>query len=469
MTLRLYDTASRQLVDLVPRTPGRIGIYVCGVTVQDRPHIGHLRSGVNYDVLRRWLTRSGLDVTLVRNITDVDDKVLDRAIATGRPFWAIAYANELAVAAAYRDLNVLPPTYEPRATGHIPQMHELISALIERGHAYPAPDGSGDVYFDVGTWPEYGTLSGRRPEEMQPATDSDPRGKRDPRDFALWKGAKPDEPADAHWASPWGPGRPGWHIECSAMARRYLGDEFDLHGGGLDLIFPHHENELAQSRAAGLGFARYWVHNGMLNLGGKMSKSEGNVIDLDAVHALGIRGAELRYYLVSAHYRSGIDYSIEALREAAVAYRRLEGFVQRAAERLGSATEPGQPPPEFVEAMDDDLNTPRALALAHDALRDGNQAYAEGDDAALAEAFGRLRAMLDVLGLDPLDPAWAGGDDSHLRTVIGALVSLALEQREAARARKDWAAADAVRDQLKRAGVVVEDTPAGPRWTLGEP
>ncbi len=468
MTLRLYDTATRQLRDFVPMVPGRVGIYLCGLTVQSGPHIGHLRGlGVAADLLHRWLRHSGYQVTLVRNVTDIDDKVLAQAAEQQQPFWSIAYANERAMADAFRALNTLPPTYEPRATGHMPDIHELIATLIDRGHAYPAVDGSGDVYFDVATFADYGALSGQKPADMQPAADGDPRGKRDPRDFALWKGTKPDEPADATWPSPWGRGRPGWHIECSAMARRYLGDEFDIHGGGLDLVFPHHENEVAQSRAAGLGFARHWVHNGLLNLGeSKMSKSDGNVIDLGRVAALGVRPAELRYYLASAHYRSLIDYSDEALREAAVAYRRIEGFVQRAAERVG-AGEPGTLCADFVEAMNDDLNTPRALASVHEVMREGNNAYAEDNDAALRGALASVRGMLDLLGLDPLDEAWAGGGaDEQLRGVVDALVSIALQQREAARARKDFAAADAVRDQLKLAGVAVEDTPHGPRWTV---
>jgi len=470
VTLRLYDTATRTVREFTPRVPGQVGVYLCGVTVQAGPHIGHLRSGVNYDVLRRWLLRSGHQVTFIRNITDIDDKVLAKAAEAGRPFWALAYANELLLAAAYRALNVLPPTYEPRATGHVPQMHQLITALIEAGHAYPAADGSGDVYFDVGSYPDYGALSGQRPDDMQPADDGDRRAKRDPRDFALWKGAKPGEPADAQWPSPWGAGRPGWHIECSAMARQYLGPEFDIHGGGLELTFPHHENEVAQSRAAGLPFARYWVHHALLNLGeSKMSKSEGNVIDLDGVVALGVRPVEVRYYLAAPHYRSRIDYSDEALREAAVAYRRIEGFVQRATELLGpDGASAGDLPGEFVAAMDDDLNTARALACLHEVLREGNTALAQGDEAALRAALAGVRAMLGTLGLDPLDPGWsagsrgAGGDVS---AVVDALVALALEQRAAARKRRDWAAADAIRDQLKHAGVVVEDTPHGPRWT----
>jgi cysteinyl-tRNA synthetase len=465
VTLRLYDTATRSVRDFVPLRPGKVGIYLCGLTVQAGPHIGHLRSGVNYDVLRRWLQRAGYEVNFIRNITDIDDKVLARSIETGQPFWAVAYANERILTEAYADLGVLQPTYEPRATGHIPEMHELIKQLIEKGHAYVAPDGSGDVYFDVRSFPEYGSLSGQKPDAMEPAADGPERAKRDPRDFALWKGAKADEPPEANWPSPWGPGRPGWHIECSAMCWRYLGDEFDIHGGGLDLTFPHHENEIAQSHAAGLGFARYWVHHALLNLGAaKMSKSLGNVISLDALVDKGLRPVEVRYYLSAPHYRSTIDYSEEALREAAAAYRRIENFVQRAVERSGRG-ELAPLPDAFVEAMDDDLNTSRALSIIHDVVREGNSELATGE---AASALASVRGMLDVLGLDPLSPQWStagrGGDD--LTKAVDGLVKLALEQRAAARARKDWAAADAVRDQLRQAGIVVEDTPAGPRWTL---
>jgi cysteinyl-tRNA synthetase len=469
VTLRLFDTATRTVRDFVPRVPGKVSMYVCGLTVQSPPHIGHLRSGVNNDLLRRWLLHNGFDVTYVRNITDIDDKVLAKAMEQDRPFWAIAYANEVRLEAAYRALNVAAPTYEPRATGHIPEMHELIKILIERGHAYAAEDGSGDVYFDVKTYPDYGALSGQRVDEMLPAGDAPDRSKRDPRDFALWKGVKPGEPDNAYWPSPWGRGRPGWHIECSAMTWRYLGAEFDIHGGGLDISFPHHENEIAQSRSAGLPFARYWVHNAMLNLrGAKMSKSDGNVLDVDAIRALGIRPIELRYYLSAAHYRSIIEYSEESLHEAASGFQRIEGFVQRATEAVGEA-EPSVLCAEFAEAMDDDLNTSAALAAIHDVVREGNTALAAGDRTTAAGALASVRAMLGVLGLDPLDPAWAHdtGADGGLKSTVDALVSLALQQRTAARERKDWAAADAVRDQLKQAGVVVEDTPHGPRWTIG--
>jgi len=469
VTLRLYDTATRSVRDFVPLTPGQVGIYQCGLTVQSPPHIGHLRSAINYDVLRRWLLHTNYDVTLIRNVTDVDDKILDKSHTQGRPFWSIAYQNRLVLEASYRALNVLPPTYEPLATAHIPEMHELITELIERDRAYPAAGGTGDVYFSVPSYPEYGELSGQDPEDMRPPTDGGEPDKRDYRDFALWKGAKPDEPADASWPSPWGRGRPGWHIECSAMARRYLGAEFDIHGGGLDLTFPHHENEQAQSRSAGLPFARYWVHNALLNMGeAKMSKSLGNVVDLGVVQGMGIRPVELRYYMGTPHYRSRIDYSDEALSEAAVAYRRIEGFVQRAAEVVG----PGRPkdvPPAFAAAMNDDLNTSAALAVVHDTIREGNTALANGDEAGIRGALTEVRAMLGVLGLDPLDPAWRGGEQKdELKPVVDALVKLALEQRAQARARKDWSAADAVRDQLKNAGIQVEDTPAGPRWTVGE-
>ncbi len=469
VTLRLYDTATRTVRDFVPQTPGQVGIYLCGLTVQSIPHIGHLRSAVNYDVLRRWLLHVGLDVTFIRNITDVDDKILEKANHQHRPFWSIAYENATALDADYRALNVLPPTYEPLATAHITDMHELIAELIEAGHAYPAAGGNGDVYFDVPSYSDYGALSGQKPDDMRPPADGGEPDKRDYRDFALWKGVKADEPRDASWASPWGRGRPGWHIECSAMARRYLGAEFDIHGGGLDLTFPHHENEIAQSRSAGLPFARYWVHHALLNLGeAKMSKSLGNVIDLNAVAKMGIQPAELRYYLGSPHYRSRIDYSDDALREAAVAYRRIEGFVQRAVEVVG-AGRPKDVPPEFVAAMNDDLNTSAALAVVHDTIREGNTALAASDEPGIRGALTAVRAMLGVLGLDPLDLAWAGGSADHdLKPVVDSLVKLALEQRAQARARKDWAAADSVRDQLKNAGIQVEDTPAGPRWTVGE-
>jgi len=465
VSLRLFDTAARAVRDFTPLRAGRASVYVCGLTVQGRPHVGHIRAALAFDVLRRWLTVRGLDVTYVRNVTDIDDKILAKADANGVPWWAWAYENERACTRAYDVLGILPPTYEPRATGHIPEMVALMQRLIEGGHAYAA---GGDVYFDVRSFPAYGELTGQKLEDLQSAadTDTDDR-KRDPRDFALWKAHKDGEPETASWDTPWGRGRPGWHLECSAMAERYLGPEFDIHGGGLDLRFPHHENEQAQSRAAGDGFARYWLHNGWVTLGGeKMSKSMGNTALVDEV-VQRVRPVELRYYLVAPHYRSTIEFTDAALDEAVVAYRRLESFVRRAAERVGA--DAGSPVfcAAFTEALDDDLGTPAAVAGIHEAVRHGNTALADGDDTAVAGALGSVRAMLGVLGLDPLDPQWAtGSSDEQLTHVTDGLVSLALEQRQAARARKDFAAADAIRDQLTSLGVSVEDTPQGPRWEL---
>jgi cysteinyl-tRNA synthetase len=465
VSLRLYDTAARAVRDFTPLRAGQASVYVCGLTVQGRPHVGHVRAALAFDVLRRWLTAGGLDVTYVRNVTDIDDKILAKSAAHGVPWWAWAYDNERACTRAYDVLGILPPTYEPRATGHVPEMIVLMERLIERGHAYAV---DGDVYFDVRSFPAYGELTGQKLDDLQSAadTDTDDR-KRDPRDFALWKAHKDGEPETASWDTPWGLGRPGWHLECSAMVGKYLGREFDIHGGGLDLRFPHHENEQAQSRAAGDPFARYWLHNGWVTLGGeKMSKSMGNTALVDEV-VQRVRPVELRYYLLAPHYRSTIEFTDAALDEAGVAYRRLESFVRRAAERVGP--DAGKPVlcAEFTDALDDDLGTPAAVAAVHETVRHGNTALADGDDAAVAGALGSVRAMLGVLGLDPLEPQWAtGGNDEQLTHVTDGLVSLALEQRQAARARKDFAAADAIRDQLTTLGVSVEDTPQGPRWEL---
>ena len=462
MTLRLYDTATRSVRDFLPATPGKAGLYLCGATVQAPPHIGHIRSGVSFDILVRWLKVTDLDVTFCRNVTDIDDKILRTASAEGSQWWAVAERNQRAFGRAYDVLGCLPPDVEPRATGHVTEMITLMRRLIDSGHAYAA---GGDVYFDVSSWAGYGALSGQRPEHMRAAGDTDGEGaKRDPRDFALWKGHKPGEP---WWETPWGPGRPGWHLECSAMAAKYLGDTFDIHGGGLDLVFPHHENEIAQSRAAGDGFAQYWLHNGLVGLAGeKMSKSLGNSLLVDAM-VTQVRPVELRYYLGQAHYRSGIEYSTEALDEAVAAYRRIENFVTRAAEVSSQAGAGGDLPAPFRDAMDDDLAVPQALAVVHDTVRAGNNALASGDTAGAAAALAAVRAMLGVLGLDPLAEPWASaspGDDLH--AVVGALVTVALTQREAARERRDYAAADAIRDDLQAAGILIEDTPQGPRWEL---
>jgi len=466
VTLRLYDTAARAVRDFVPLEKGRAGIYVCGLTVQSEPHVGHVRSAVNFDVLRRWLLASGYDVTFIRNITDIDDKILIKAAEQERPWYNLAYDMKRQLDRAYDALHVLPPTYEPAATGHVPEMLELIAALIDRGHAYAAEDGSGDVYFDVKSWPSYGELTRQKVDDMEAATDADPRGKRDPRDFALWKGRKDSEPVTASWPAPWGRGRPGWHIECSAMAGKYLGRAFDIHGGGVDLRFPHHENEQAQSRAAGHAFASYWMHNAWITTSGeKMSKSLGNSLLVPSVLER-VRGIELRFYMVAAHYRSHVEFSFEALEEAAAGFRRIEGFLERASQVLDEIPADGILCADFIEALDDDLGTPAAMAAIFDTMREGNKLLGDGSTTALRGNAASVRAMLGVLGLDPADEHWATGGSSDLTGVVDALVKGLLEQRAEARANKDFATADAIRDRIKDAGIEIEDTPDGPRWSV---
>jgi cysteinyl-tRNA synthetase len=470
VTFRLYDTATRAIRDFAPREAGKVGIYLCGLTVQSEPHVGHVRSAVNFDVLRRWLTATGHEVTFIRNITDIDDKILAKAAEQGRPWYNLAYAMARELDTAYDALHVDPPTYEPAATGHVPEMLELIERLIARGHAYVAEDGSGDVYFDVRSWPSYGELTHQGIDDMEAAADADPRGKRDVRDFALWKGRKDSEPETASWPSPWGRGRPGWHIECSAMALKYLGGGFDIHGGGVDLRFPHHENEQAQSRAAGFDFASYWMHNAWITTSGeKMSKSLGNSLVVPAVLER-VRAIDLRFYMVAAHYRSHVEFSFEALEEAAAGFARIESFLQRAATVLGGPVDVGTLCADFVRAMDDDLGTPAAVAAIYDVVREGNKLLGAGDSPALRGAASSVRAMLAVLGLDPFDPHWAAGassaQETRLTAAVDALVGTLLEQRATARAGRDFATADAIRDQLKAAGIELEDTPQGPTWSL---
>jgi cysteinyl-tRNA synthetase len=446
-----------------PVRSGTASIYVCGATVQGMPHLGHVRSGVNFDVLRRWLGRDYADVQLVRNVTDIDDKILTKAAAAGRPWWEWAATYERAFEAAYLTLGCLPPSIAPRATGHVTQMVELMQRLIDSGHAYAE---AGDVYFAVETFADYGALSGQRLDEMHQG-ETAAHGKRDPRDFTLWKGARPGEPS---WSTPWGRGRPGWHLECSAMATNYLGAEFDIHGGGIDLVFPHHENERAQSNAVGDGFSRYWLHNAWVTMAGeKMSKSLGNVLSIDELRKT-FRAAELRYYLVAPHYRSMIDYSPGALAEAATAYQRIEGFLRRAQQRIGEIPADGELAAEFVAAMDADLATPAALGVVHTAVRDGNTALEAGDEALTRTTASSIRAMTGILGLDPLAPEWADSStqDAGLTKALDVLVGRTLEARQRARAQRDFAAADALRDDLLAAGVAVEDTPDGPQWTLKE-
>ena len=467
MTLRLYDTRAQELRDFVPLDPENITMYVCGPTVQSGPHIGHVRAALSFDILRRWLAHRYGRVTFVRNVTDIDDKVLANA-TEAEPWWALAYRMEQEFSAAYAGIGILSPTYEPRATASIPQMQELIENLIERGHAYPAPDASGDVYFDVRSWPEYGALTHQSPDQMEAAEDADPRGKRNPQDFALWKGAKLGEPEGAVWGSPWGSGRPGWHIECSAMSRRYLGPEFDIHGGGLDLRFPHHENELAQSTAAGDGFARYWVHNGLVTVGGqKMSKSLGN-FTLAADVLAEREPLVVRYALAAAHYRSSLDLSDSSWDEAESALERIETFRQRALRQTDAdpaAAATGELPAAFVAAMDDDLGVPQSLAVVHETVRAGNTALDAGDTAAAVEAARAVRAMLVVLGLDAATAA-SGGRGGAEASALDALVQAMITQRAQARADKDWAAADRIRDAIAAAGITLEDTPAGTHWSI---
>ncbi|HEV2783254.1 MAG TPA: cysteine--tRNA ligase [Actinophytocola sp.] len=458
--LHIYDTATRTLREFQPVRSGTASIYVCGPTPQGPPHIGHVRGALDYDVLRRWLLATGYDVVLVRNVTDIDDKILTKAAEHGKPWWQWAATHERAFDAAYDALGCLPASIAPRATGHITQMVELMQRLIDAGHAYAA---GGDVYFSVESYPAYGELSGQRLDEVQQG-EAPAHGKRDPRDFTLWKGAKPGEPS---WPTPWGPGRPGWHLECSAMALTYLGAEFDVHGGGLDLVFPHHENELAQSRAAGDPFVRYWMHNGLVGMAGeKMSKSLGNVVSIPEM--LGkVRPQELRYYLVGPHYRSEIQYSRSALDEAIRAYRRIESFMRQVAQRTG-VVRPSEPGPEFSAAMNDDLGTPAALAAVHNAVRQGNIALDSGDEDAARALAATIRAQLDVLGLDPLSPKWstASNVDNGAMQALNSLVDDLLAERQRARAERDFARADAIRDRLLATGITVEDTPDGPLWTL---
>ncbi|MEV0711812.1 MULTISPECIES: cysteine--tRNA ligase [Nocardia] len=462
MTLRLFDTETRTLREFAPLVPGRASVYLCGATVQGEPHIGHVRSGVAFDVLRRWLQAHDYDVWFIRNVTDIEDKILTKAAEAGRPWWEWAATYERAFDRAYDLLGVQAPSAEPRATGHITQMIDLMHRLIERGHAYAS---EGNVYFDVVSYPDYGKLSGHRLDDVHQG-ESAGAGKRDARDFTLWKAAKPGEPS---WPSPWGPGRPGWHLECSAMAEYYLGSEFDIHCGGMDLVFPHHENEVAQSKAAGDGFARYWLHNGWVTMGGeKMSKSLGNVLSVPNMLKK-VRAVELRFYLGSANYRSMLEYSDKALNDAVASYQRIESFLHRVVDRAGEIPV-GKWTDAFAEAMDDDLAVPRALAEVHRVVHDGNKALESGSIDEARELAGQVRGMLSILGVCPFDPRWySGKDNSTALDALDVLVRAELDRRQQARADKDWASADAARDRLQNAGIEVTDTSDGPEWSLVDP
>ena len=512
--LNLYDTASHAVSPFKPIRPGHVGIYVCGATVQSSPHIGHIRAAVAFDIVRRWMLRLGYDVTFVRNVTDIDDKILDKAAAAGQQWWARAYYYEREFTRAYDTLGVLPPTVEPRATGHIPDMVELIERIIHNGHAYVVRDSdgnpTGNVYFDVASWPHYGELTHQKQgaveadeaaavaDRMGPSVDAasndkynpiDPADaspdKHDPRDFALWKAPKDTDPQDARWATPFGVGRPGWHIECSAMSHRYLGDAFDIHGGGLDLRFPHHENEMAQTRAAGWNSAARWMHSAWVTAKGeKMSKSLGNGLSVPAVlaeHSAWV----VRYALGSVQYRSMLEWSDQTLTEAQAAFERVSNFIDRAGSALGE--QPGRDeisaigaddlPQDFVAAMNNDINVSGATAAIFSAIRDGNavlsQVQGALDDATRAQVRATLvavRAMLDTLGLDPLADPWAvaavDGENSKAGKALDALISAQLEARQQARAAKDFATADAIRDSLTAAGILIEDAPTGSTWSL---
>jgi len=459
--MKLYNTRTRETSEFKPLTSGKVGIYVCGATVQSFPHIGHVRSGINFDILRRWLTTSGYDVTFIRNVTDIDDKILEKSKAENMPWWALAFKYEQEFQKAYALLNVLPPTYEPRATGHITQMIELMQLLIDKGAAY-AP-GNGDVYLDVRALDSYLTLSRQKLDDLLPAGDADDTYKKDVRDFALWKAAKAGEPS---WPTPWGDGRPGWHLECSAMAHSYLGESFDIHGGGLDLIFPHHENEIAQSEAAGYKFANIWMHNAWVTQSGeKMSKSLGNTMQVKELIKQ-VRGIELRFYLGSAHYRSMLEFSPEALQEAATNFQRIENFLKRAKEIVGGFE--GVISAPVKAAFDDDLAVPQVLAHISEALRRGNTAITENNHEQIKSSAAEIRGALAILGCDPFDASFTANaaGSADLSDALDGVIQLALAQRHAARERKDFAASDAIRDGLAALGITIEDTPQGQRWTI---
>ena len=518
--LNLYDTASHQVSHFVPLKPGEVGIYVCGATVQSSPHIGHIRAAVAFDIVRRWFLKLGYKVTFVRNVTDIDDKILVKAAAAGQRWWARAYYYEREFTEAYNTLGVLPPTVEPRATGHMSDMIDLIQRILDNGHGYVVTDAdgkpTGNVYFDVASWPHYGELTHQKQtsevdeaaavaDRMGPSVDAtgadkynpvDPADaspdKHDPRDFALWKAPKDTDPEDARWSTPFGVGRPGWHIECSAMSHRYLGDGFDIHGGGLDLRFPHHENEMAQTRAAGYPSAARWMHSAWVTAKGeKMSKSLGTGLSVPSVlaeHSAWV----VRYALGSVQYRSMLEWSDQALVEAQAAYDRVSNFIERAGVALGgqpsreevTAVSADDLPADFVAAMNVDVNVSGATAAIFAAIRSGNTLLSQLADRAdsgtakaeVREALLAVRAMLDTLGLDPLAEPWvsagaAGGAadgtaESPEHAALEALIAEQLNARAEARKAKDFAKADQIRDALTEAGIAIEDGPQGSTWSL---
>ena len=458
--MKLFDTRSGEIKQIEPISKGKLSIYVCGPTVQSEPHIGHLRSALAYDLMLRFARSQGFEVTLVRNVTDIDDKVLEKAKELGLSWLELAKDNEQRFRDDYLAIGIEEPSIEPRATEHIPQMIEMIQKLISLGHAYKAEDGSADVYFDTASWAAYGELTHQKPEEMEGESSS--TKKKNPQDFALWKAAKESEPETASWDAPFGKGRPGWHIECSAMSQHYLGENFDIHGGGLDLRFPHHENELAQSRASGVKFANYWVHNGLVSIKGqKMSKSLGNsVSSRDLLEAASPQA--VRYYLMTAHYRSVLDYQPGALQEAATALERINTFLRRALRELGPSEQALEvPPEEFTNQMNDDLNIPAALAVLHESVRQGNSLLDSGNKESAPTIYSQVVAMLSVLGLSPNQ--WPDGTEQQ---PLSEELEKLIEERKVAREQKDFAKADRIRDQLKAAGIELSDNPSGTHWSI---
>ncbi|MFZ9701731.1 MAG: cysteine--tRNA ligase [Candidatus Nanopelagicales bacterium] len=456
--MKLYDSYSRSLRDFVPLKNGEVSMYLCGATVQGSPHIGHMRSTIVFDVLRRYFEYKNLKVLFVRNVTDIDDKILHNAGHEDISWWELAAKYEKEFSQAYEDLGNIVPSIEPRATGHIPQMIEMIEQLIEKNYAYVA---EGSVWFAVKSFKDYGKLSGQKVEEMLAAQDLD-KGKKDPHDFALWKKSKEGEP---FWNSPWGQGRPGWHIECSAMAKTYLGEKFDIHGGGLDLQFPHHENEIAQSKASGNGFANFWVHNYWVTQSGeKMSKSLGNSLKVKEVITR-FRPIDVRFYLLSAHYRSNLEFSDQALSEAATAFSRIEQFVIRASEKTKNNQLNLKFPQEFIQAIEDDLATPLTISIIHEYVTMGNTALTN-NESKLVDILNEVRSMLHLLGLDPMSTNWNSQSSNQEKDALDKLISELLNKRNQARANKDFALADSMRDALKNAGILIEDGADGSRWTI---
>ncbi len=453
--LTLHNTLSRKKEEFVPLTPGQVRMYVCGMTVYDYCHLGHARVLVVFDMITRWLRASGYDVTYVRNITDIDDKIIKRALDNGEPFTAL---TQRFIDAMHEDsvaLGVLPPTHEPRATEYVGKMLTMIQTLIDRDHAYPASNG--DVYYAVDSFPTYGRLSGKSLEDLRAGerVEIDPY-KRDAMDFVLWKAAKPGEPS---WPSPWGAGRPGWHIECSAMGSDLLGAQFDIHGGGQDLQFPHHENEIAQSEGAhDCKFVNYWLHNGFVRVDDeKMSKSLGNFFTIREV--LEKYDAEVvRFFILRAHYRSPLNYSDQHLDDAKAALNRLYTALRGVAASAAGVDWSAPAPARFKAAMDDDFNTPEALAVLFDLAAEVNRSR----DPVQAGLLKELGGVLGLLQRGPEEYLQAGpaSDDGYTPERIQALI----DERLAARKAKDFKRSDAIRDELKGAGILLEDGPGGTTW-----